>query len=73
MKKPLQLQKQFEPSPNKYDPDAMEFEHARKLKKNHKVKRRKSLKTAEVCTTNCIILLIAYSVPRHSHAPANKK
>lgn len=36
--------KQFEPSPNKYDPDAIEFRHARDLKKR-KLVRRRSLKT----------------------------
>ena len=43
----LQLLRQYEQSPNQYDPGAMEFQHARKMK-NSRVKRRRSLKTAKV-------------------------
>ena len=65
-----QLIRQYEQSPVKYDADALEFQHAREIKKlGKKVRRRSSLKTYAVSIYNLlnklpsIIIFLCIKIP----------
>ena len=67
----MQLMRQYEQSPVKYDADALEFKHARELKQQQKVKRRSSLKTYKVSRLICISVEFGVDSKGNYSATAN--